>query len=85
MFQSISEKCRTFNKKYSEAYYEYTKTGQKYDKTLWYYEPSINSVIFTEVDASGAVIGPPPSTLVEIGYVYESTEGDTGDTGDTGS
>ncbi len=59
--------------------------GQKYDKTLWYYDSSINSVIFTEVDASGAVIGPPPSTLVEIGYVYESAEGDTGETGDTGN
>ena len=41
--------------------------GQKYDKTLWYYEPSINSVIFTEVDASGAVIGPPPSTANRLG------------------
>lgn len=55
--------------------------GQIYDNSLWYYESSINSVIFTETDASGAVIGPPPSTLVEIGYVYESDEGDTGDTG----
>ena len=55
--------------------------GQKYDKTLWYYESSINSVIFTEMDTTGITVGPPPSTLVEIGYVYESIEGDTGDTG----
>lgn len=55
--------------------------GQVYDNSLWYYEGTINSVIFTETDASGAIVGPPASTLVEIGYVYESDEGDTGDTG----
>ena len=59
--------------------------GEVYDNSLWYYESSINSVIFTETDTSGDLIGPPPSTLVEIGYVYEPEEPDTGDTGDTGN
>ena len=55
--------------------------GQIYDKTLWYYDSSINSVIFTETDASGELIGPPAGALVEVAYVYETEEGDTGDTG----
>ena len=60
--------------------------GQVYDNSLWYYEASINSVIFTERDSAGELIGPPPSSLVEVGYVYEELEStDTGDTGDTGS
>ena len=58
--------------------------GIPYDSTLWYYEPSINSVIFSETDSSGEIIGPPPSSLVEIGYVYEPAEIEL-DTGDTGS
>ena len=58
--------------------------GLEYDPALWYYEPSINHIIFTEVDASGDLIGPPASSLVEVGYVYEEVE-ELGDTGDTGS
>ena len=54
--------------------------GQIYDKTLWYYESSINSVIFTATDSAGELIGPPASSLVEVGYVYEKDdeESDTG-------
>ncbi len=59
--------------------------GQVYDNSLWYYDSSINSVIFTDVDAAGELIGPPANSLVEIGYVYEPRESDTGDTGDTGN
>lgn len=58
--------------------------GVPYDSALWYYEPSINSIIFSETDSSGEIIGPPPSSLVEIGYVYEPLEIDL-DTGDTGN
>ena len=59
--------------------------GEVYDNSLWYYESSINSIIFTETDSSGSLVGPPASSLVEVGYVYESEEVDTGDTGDTGN
>ena len=60
--------------------------GNLYDPSLWYYEPSSNSVIFTETDTyTGDVIGPPPSTLVEIGYVIDEYIEASSDTGDTGS
>ena len=59
--------------------------GQIYDNSLWYYESSLNSVIFTETDTAGELVGPPAGSLVEIGYVYESIELDTGDTGASGS
>ena len=58
--------------------------GLPYDSTLWYYEPTINSVIFTAVDTSGELVGPPASGLIEIGYVYEPSEIEL-DTGDTGN
>lgn len=43
--------------------------GYLYDPSLWYYEPSINSVVFTETDpTTGTLVGPPANSLVEIGY-----------------
>jgi len=60
--------------------------GALYDSANWYYEPSINTVIFTETDAtSGELTGPPPNTLVEVGYVIEKYNEESSDTGDTGS
>lgn len=45
--------------------------GLLYDPSLWYYEPGMNAVIFTELDSAGIPIGPPPSSLVEIGYAIQ--------------
>lgn len=60
--------------------------GLLYDSAHWYYEPSTNTVIFTEVDAnSGELTGPPPNTLVEVGYVIKEYIEEDPDTGDTGS
>ena len=53
-------------------------SGIPYDSTKWYYEPSLNSIIFTETNSMGEVVGPPPASLVEIAYVYEESQEDTG-------
>jgi len=60
--------------------------GLLYDSSYWYYEASINAVIFTETDTTtGEIIGPPPSTLVEVGYAIDEYVEASSDTGDTGS
>lgn len=45
--------------------------GVAYDPTLWYYEQSLNAVIFTQKDSAGIPVGPPASSLVEIGYAIQ--------------
>jgi len=47
-------------------------SGIVYDAAHWYYEPSTNSIIFIEVDINtGELIGPPPTSLVEIVYAVD--------------